>query len=250
MIGDARVLAVVPARSGSKGLPGKNIRELDGKPLLAWPIAAARGSRYVDRTIVSTDSSEYAQIAVEHGAEAPFLRPAALADDTTPSIDFILHAVDALEAVGDRYTYLVLLEPTSPLTEAADVDAALEQLAAAKGLADAIVGVSPMETNHPAFAVRRDETGRIAPLMSETFGSLPRRQDLKPVFALDGSLYISTIEALRRERGFAHGRTLGYVTDRFKSLEVDDLVDFICIEALVAHRNAAKDDALAGRSDR
>jgi len=221
-------------------LPGKNVRLLHGKPLLAWPIAAACGSRHVDRTIVSTDDAGYAETALAHGADVPFLRPADLASDTAPSIGFILHAIDTLMVAGDAYDYVVLLEPTSPLTEAGDVDAALAQLVAAADRADAIVGIAPMETSHPAFAVRCDAEGAITPLLSSGFGDLPRRQDLEPVFALDGSLYISSVEALRRERGFAHARTLGYVTDRVKALEVDDLVDFICIEALMAHREAAK----------
>ena len=223
-------------------MPGKNIRPLHGKPLLAWPIGAARGSRYVDRTIVSTDDASYAAIAVEHGADVPFLRPAELASDIAPSLGFILHAVDELAKVGEVYDYVVLLEPTSPLTEAGDVDAALEQLVAAEAWADSIVGVAAMETSHPAFAVKRAANGAIRPLMSESFGDMPRRQDLEPVFALDGTLYISTVEALRRERGFAHARTLGYVSDRFKAMEVDDLVDFLCIEALIAHRKALEGD--------
>ncbi|WP_374943849.1 cytidylyltransferase domain-containing protein [Sphingomonas sp.] len=246
MIADRRVLAIVPARAGSKGLPGKNVRPLHGKPLLAWPIAAARGSRYVDRTIISTDDAGYAAIAVAHGAEAPFLRPADLAGDAAPSIGFVLHAVDTLAADGDHYHYVVLLEPTSPLTEAQDVDAALEQLVAERACADAVVGIAPMETTHPSFAVRRDDVGVIRPLLSESFGDLPRRQDLEPIFALDGTLYISTVEALRRECGFAHARTLGYVTDRFKAAEVDDLVDFLCVEALMAHRAKAGGGGRAG----
>jgi N-acylneuraminate cytidylyltransferase/CMP-N,N'-diacetyllegionaminic acid synthase len=231
MIGGKRIICIVPARAGSKGLPGKNIRPLAGKPLLAWPIVAAKGSAYVDRVIISTDSQQFADIAVEHGADCPFLRPAELASDTAPSIDFILHALDMLEAAGEAYDILLLLEPTSPLTEAADVDAALEQLAVSD--AEAIVGVSAMETQHPAFSVLRDEAGFIRPAQSADFANLPRRQDLAPVFALDGSLYASTIEALRRERGFCHRTTLGYVTERHKAFEVDDLVDFICIEAIL-----------------
>lgn len=242
MIAGRRVLAIVPARAGSKGLPGKNVRLLHGKPLLAWPIAAARGSIHVDRTIVSTEDAGYALIAAAHGAEVPFLRPAELASDTAPSIDFILHALDTLEICGDIYDYIVLLEPTSPLTEAADIDAALVQLVAASDLADAIVGVAPLEAGHPAFAVRRDAAGKIQPLLAGTFGELPRRQDLEPMFALDGTLYISTVDGLRRERGFAHARTLGYITDRFKALEIDELVDFLCIEALMTHRDVVQED--------
>ena len=233
MIDGKRVLAIVPARAGSKGLPGKNIRPLAGKPLLAWPIAAARASAHVDRVIISTDDPGFADIAVEHGADAPFLRPAELASDTAPSIDFILHAVDTLAAEGEVYEFVVLLEPTSPLTEGSDVDAALRQLVDAD--ADAIVGVSKLEATHPAFAVRKDEQGAITPYASASFGEMPRRQDIEPLFSLDGTLYISTVEALRRERGFCHTRTLGYESARHKAQEVDDLVDFICIEAIASN---------------
>lgn len=240
MINGKRVLAIVPARKGSKGLPLKNVRPLGGKPLLAWPVAAARASAHVDRTIISTDDQGFADIAVAHGAEAPFLRPEALASDTAPSIDFILHALDTLEAEGDAYDYLVLLEPTSPLTEGADVDAALQALEAAD--ADAIVGVTALETHHPAFAVRKQGDGRIEPLQPGGFAAMPRRQDLEPVFGLDGSLYISTVEALRRERSFCHARTLGHEMARYKSHEVDDLIDFLCIEAVAANLEILREE--------
>lgn len=233
MIDGKRVLAIVPARKGSKGLPLKNIRPLGGRPLLAWPIAAARASAHVDRVIISTDDQGFADIAVAHGAEAPFLRPAEMASDTAPSIDFILHAVDTLAEAGDVFDYVVLLEPTSPLTEGADVDAALAQLVATD--ADAIVGVSKLEATHPAFAVRRAADGAITPYAAASFGEMPRRQDIEPLFVLDGTLYASTVAALRRERGFCHTRTLGYETARHKAHEVDDLVDFICIEAIASN---------------
>lgn len=233
MINGKRVLAIIPARKGSKGLPLKNVRPLAGKPLLAWPIAAARASAHVDRTIISTDDQGFADLAVQHGAEAPFLRPAELASDTAPSIDFIVHALDTLAAAGETYDYLVLLEPTSPLTEGADVDAALRTLDASD--AEAIVGVARLETHHPAFAVRMRPDGVIDPLQPGGFAAMPRRQDLEPVFGLDGSLYISTVEALRRERSFCHGRTLGHAMARYKSHEVDDLIDFLCVEAVAAN---------------
>ncbi len=238
MIEGKRVLALVPARRGSKGLPLKNVRPLNGKPLLVWPIEAARASRHVDRVVISTDDAGFAELARSAGADAPFLRPAELATDMAPSIGFILHALDALEASGDAYDILVMLEPTSPLTEASDVDAALATLIERSADADAIVGVTPLVSAHPAFAVRLDDRGLMRPFSAPSFGQLPRRQDIEPLYALDGSLYVSTVAALRRENGFYHGRTLPYVTPRYKSFEVDDLVDFICIEALLAHRDA------------
>lgn len=238
MIEGHRVLALVPARRGSKGLPLKNIRPLQGKPLLAWPIEAAKGSRYVDRVLISTDDAEFAELARRAGAEAPFLRPPELASDSAPSIGFILHALDFMEAQGERYDYLILLEPTSPLTESSDVDAALEALVARRGEADAIVGVSALVSSHPAFAVKVKPDGLIQPFAVPAFQNLPRRQDIEPLYSLDGSLYASTVEALRSQRGFCHDRTIPYVTPRYKSFEVDDLVDFICIEAILANRAA------------
>lgn len=240
MIGGKRVLALVPARRGSKGLPMKNVRPLQGKPLLAWPIEAAKASRSVDRVVISTDDAEFAALAQAAGADAPFLRPAKLASDTSPSIDFMLHALDALEAEGDIFDYLVLLEPTSPLTEAEDIEAALDVLASRREVADAIVGVTALVSTHPAFAVRLAEEGLMRPYAAESFSQLPRRQDIEPLYSLDGSLYISGVEALRRERGFCHSRTLPYVTPRWKSFEVDDLVDFVCIEAILAQRSLIK----------
>ena len=247
MIEGKRVLALVPARRGSKGLPLKNIRPLHGKPLLAWPIAAAQASRYIDDIVISTDDPEFAEIAVRYGARAPFLRPAHLASDEAPSIDFILDALDTLNAQGAAFDILVLLEPTSPLTEAHDIDQALERLIEAGDDADAIVGVSELTTTHPAYAVGRTAAGHIHPLGAPNFDQVPvRRQELPPAFMLDGSLYISKVGALQAQRSFYHPRTLGFVTERHKAFEVDDLVDFWCIEAVMARRDeiaAARDPA-------
>jgi CMP-N,N'-diacetyllegionaminic acid synthase len=244
MIDKHRVLALIPARAGSKGLPGKNVRVLGGKPLLSWPIEAARGSRYIDRVVVSTDSADYADIARRHGADVPFLRPAEFASDTAPSISFMLHAIDQLTLAGDQYELLVLLEPTSPLTESPDIDSALESLLASREHADAIVGITSLVSSHPAFAVKLGATGIIRPYGQQDFDQLPRRQDTQPVYALDGSLYISTIPALRGNCGFCHSRTMGHVMPRYKSFEVDDYLDFICIEAILANK-----DKLAATED-
>lgn len=236
MINGKRILALVPARAGSKGLPDKNIRPLGGKPLLAWPIEAALASHYIDKVIISTDSQVYADIAKTYGAEVPFMRPDELASDLAPSIGFMLHAIQSLKDRGESFDYLVLLEPTSPLTEASDIDGALEELLKNEGDATAAIGIAMMETQHPAYAVMRDEMGLISPLSGSDFANLPRRQDLEPVFVLDGSFYISTIEALISEKSFCHSQTLGIVTERHKAFEVDDLIDFICIEAILKHR--------------
>lgn len=235
MIGGSKVLALIPARAGSKGLPGKNIRPLHGKPLLAWPIEAAKSSRYVDRVVVSTDSEEFARIAREYGAEVPILRPAELAADTSPSSAAVIHMLDYLAIQGHVFDYLVLLEPTSPLTEGCDVDAALEMLHTQRDQGDALVGVTELVTSHPAFAVKRDDRGRIEPYAAVDFTRLPRRQDIDPLYALDGSLYVSAVDRYRETLSFCHDRTLSHLMPAYKAHEVDSLVDFICIEAILSH---------------
>jgi len=231
-----KVLAIVPARGGSKGLPGKNLRILDGRPLVAWPVSAALGAVSVNRVIVSTDDVAIAEAARAAGADVPFLRPAHLAHDTASSMDVILHALDTLESLGQEYEYVVLLEPTSPLTESNDVEAALSRLRAAGDAADAIVGICRVEATHPEYDVRRDLKGLISPYAVPDFKSLRRRQDIEELYFLEGSLYISRVDAFRRHKTFYHERTLGYEVPRWKSLEVDDIFDFIMVEAVVRQR--------------
>ena len=129
MIDGRRVLALIAARGGSKGLPRKNVRLLGGRPLVAWPVSTAVAARSVDRVAISTDDEEIAAAARAAGADVPFMRPAALASDSASSIAVALHALEMLAAAGHSYDYLVLLEPTSPLTEPQDVDRALARRA-------------------------------------------------------------------------------------------------------------------------
>lgn len=232
MIGKSTVLAIITARSGSKGLPGKNIRALNGAPLLTYPIKAAMECNYIDKVILSTDSQEYADIGIKAGAEVPFLRDESLAADKASSIDVVLDVIDKLEANGNQFDYIVLLEPTSPLTEGSDINSALESLMSVGDIEHAIVGVSLLETSHPAFAVKC-EGQYIVPYNAKGFDKLPRRQDIEELYALDGSLYISSVKALRNHRSFCHAKTLPHVMPKYKSLEVDDIIDFVCIEAIL-----------------
>ncbi|MCD4498926.1 cytidylyltransferase domain-containing protein [Chromobacterium vaccinii] len=249
MIDDKSVLAIVPARGGSKGLPGKNKRLLCGKPLVAWPIEAALGAACVDKVLCTTDDPEIRDIALENGAQAPFLRPAYLASDSASSIGAILHAVDHLADQGEHYDYVVVLEPTSPLTTSADVDAALKTLYSRRADADSIVGISRVESTHPEYDVRLGIDGRISPYMAPDFKSLKRRQEIETLHFLEGSLYITSTQALRAEGGFYHARTLGYVVPRWKSIEIDELVDFLFVETLLGNLDQlAALDAAANHS--
>lgn len=231
--GGQRVLAVVPARAGSKGLPGKNLRLLAGKPLVAWPVCAARNSLAVDRVIVSTDDRAIADAAATHGADVPFMRPASLASDTASSMDVIRHALHALAETGEHYDYVVMLEPTSPLTRSVDIDQALRRLVAQRAVADAIVGVSRVEAAHPEYDVLMDSQGVIRPYAAPDFSSLRRRQEIAELYFLEGSLYISDVPVFLQRGSFYHERTLGHAVPRWQSLEVDEEMDLICIEALL-----------------
>ncbi|HEX2616790.1 MAG TPA: acylneuraminate cytidylyltransferase family protein, partial [Flavobacteriales bacterium] len=150
-----RVLYLIPARGGSKGLPGKNIRPLLGRPLIAWTIATAleAAQRRNGRVVVSTDDAAIAEVARAHGAEVPFMRPAELAGDTASSMDVVLHALRTLTAEGDAFDLVCMLEATSPQRDADDVVGAIDRLAGSPE-AESIVGVCRSESGHPSFLAR------------------------------------------------------------------------------------------------
>ena len=233
MIDGNSVLAIIPARGGSKGLPAKNILNLLGKPLIGWAIDAAKNSIYVDRTIVSTDDPKIAEIAVKQGAEVPFIRPPGLATDTATTISVVEHALNYFSNNDEEYDYILLLEPTSPLTEASDVNLAFEELAKNQEIADSVVGVTKVISAHPVFDVTIGKNGLIQPYLGADFSSAGRRQDLAELYYFEGSLYISSVQTLLKERSFYHSRTLAYVVPRWKAFEIDDMVDFICVEAIM-----------------
>ncbi|WP_306591081.1 cytidylyltransferase domain-containing protein [Geothrix sp. 21YS21S-4] len=231
MIHGKIVLAVIPARGGSKGLPGKNIRPVAGKPLLAWSIEAGLQSRYVDYLVVSTDSPEIAAVAESHGAEAPFLRPDSLASDTAGHAEVMLHALDWMEVNRNvQADYLVMLEPTSPLRDAKDVDLALEVIEARQENGS-LVGVCRTEAAHPAFLCQL-ENGFVRPFNSERF-VFKRRQELDNLYFFEGSIYISKVSLFRTQRSFYHEWTVPFEVPKWKSFEVDDVVDLLLIERLL-----------------
>ena len=243
MINNQKILAIVPARGGSKGLPRKNMLSLCGKPLLAWPIITAKESKYIDEIVVSTDDEEMAKTAEKYGASVPFLRPAELATDTASTFSVLEHAIGFLKNIGKFFDYIVLREPTSPLTEASDIDNALELLVSKREIADSIVGVSKVEAAHPAFDVVIRENGTIKPLMYPDFSRAVRRQEITDVYFFEGSLYISDTEVLLKKKSFYHDRTLPYIVPRYKSLEIDEQIDFIYAEAILNNLEKIKKQA-------
>jgi len=234
MIATQNVLGIVLARSGSKGLPGKNIKLLCGKPLVAWSIEAGLFSKYIDDLVVSTDGAEIASLSKKLGAEVPFIRPSNLATDEASSVDAIIHALDYLENKGRYYDIVALLEPTSPLREASDIDAALELLINQN--ATAVVSVCKSEAQHPSFIFRmNNDSKKISPFLGRQPNAL-RRQDISSTYFLDGTIYCSTTDALKENRGFYHDDTRAVVMPKWKSLEIDDLDDFLMVEAIMRSR--------------
>jgi CMP-N,N'-diacetyllegionaminic acid synthase len=228
-----KVLGIIPARGGSKGLPGKNVREMCGKPLIAWSIEKAKKSRYLDCLMVTTDSEEIADVARRFGADVPFLRPAELATDKASTYDVIRHALaHAKEFEGKEYDLIVLLEPTSPLREDDDIDRMLETLVAQAGEFDAIVSVGEV-TEHPSI-MKRLVGARIEPFCPE-LPQTTRRQDNAAAYFPFGVAYIAKTDALLEENTFYTRRCTYYVIKRYQNYEIDDIYNFLCTEAVMTH---------------
>jgi len=232
---DLRTLALIPARGGSKGLPRKNVLEIAGKPLIAWTIEAALASDHIDAVVVTTDDPEIAELARAHGAEVPFLRPAELALDTSPSIDAVLHALDALAADGRTFDFLALLEPTSPLRAPGDIDRAIELLAANEADADAVVSLGEVHMEHPSI-VKRIADGRLEPYVVES-AKVTRRQDLDRAYFPYGVVYLSKVSSLRETKSFYPERAMPMLIERWQNYEIDDVYDMVCVDAILSYRH-------------
>lgn len=231
MLNKKRILSIILARENSKGLPNKNIKNLNGKPLLAWPIIASVESKYVDTTILSTDSNHYADIGRSYGASIPFIRPKDLASDTSTSSDALIHAIDFLSNINDIYDYVILLEPTSPLTQSSDIDQALEKILNCRDESKSIVSMSEVVSKHPSYCFVVDDNMKIKPYANNE--ELRRRQDIEQLFHCDGSLYISEINHFKKSKTFYHKKTIAHIMPSWKSLEVDTDLDFFLIEQVM-----------------
>jgi CMP-N,N'-diacetyllegionaminic acid synthase len=216
--------ALIPARGGSKGIPRKNIKHIAGKPLIAWTIEAALRSSLLDAVVVSTEDEEIAEVARRAGALVPFLRPAALAQDDTPGLDPVLHALDQLP----QFDAVLLLQPTSPLRTTEDIDACLRL--AAQRRAPSVVSVTEPDA-HPYWTYRVGSDQRLARLIDEA--PVTRRQDLPLVAALNGALYFAESKWLRSNRSLLGPETLAYMMTRERSVDLDTPLDWKIAELLL-----------------
>lgn len=220
-----RVLAIIPARGGSKGLPGKNIRPLQGKPLIGWSMAAAWASKHVSAVAISSDDPEILAVAQAQGAGVMLERPGALARDDSSSADVILHVLDSMTA----YDWIVLLQPTSPLRTAEDIDAALERCWATG--APACVSVRE-SADSPWWMFDLDDRGRLQSFLPAEQRPM-RRQDLSSLYALNGAVYVARVDWFRETRSFLSEETVASIMPPERSIDIDTLFDFRLAECLM-----------------
>jgi CMP-N,N'-diacetyllegionaminic acid synthase len=224
------VLGIIPARGGSKGLPRKNIRLLAGIPLIAYTIDASLSCPLISDVVVSTDDLEIQRIALEYGAEVPFLRPAELSTDTALAIPTIQHAVRAMETMHDKlYDYVAMLQPTTPLRTADDLTQALYQLIDSE--AEGIISVVDVDNWHPMkmkrFVGNNLEDYEKPPVEN------PPRQTLPPVYMVNGAIYATRRDVLMNRGTFRGNSCRGYIMPPERSVNVDGELDFVIAEYLI-----------------
>ena len=222
------ILAIIPARGGSKGIPRKNLRLLGGKPLVAYSIETARGSELIDRTVVSTEDLEIAGIARQYGADV-VIRPVELAQDDTPSLPVLQHVISYLAAAEDRHPRLiVLLQPTSPLRAISDVDNSI-RLFLDEGC-DSVVSVCEVE--HPLEWMYTLVGDRMQPIVTED-DQVKRRQDAAKVYRPNGAVYVTDRDVVMKENRVLGADTRAYIMPRERSIDIDTEIDLKLAELLM-----------------
>ena len=225
MIGDKQILGIILARGGSKGLPRKNVHDLAGKPLIAWTIEAGLKSEYLDRLILSSEDDEIIRVAEAHGCDVPFRRPDELAEDETSSMDALLHALQQVSG----YDYVVLLQPTSPLRSAEDIDACIERIYDSGAPACVSVTNTPKP---PHWMYTLKDGYRLTPVLHDEEG-VTRRQDAPPIYVLSGAVYVADTEWLMEHKSFMHADTVAYVIPSGRSIDIDNKLDIRIAESVI-----------------
>ena len=212
------MLAVIPARGGSKGIPNKNIVPLLGKPLINWTIEAAQSSRYIDQLILSSDDERICAVAEAAGCDVPFIRESGLATDEAETIDVVIDVLDRIQG----FEVVILLQPTSPLRASADIDKCLELLVDCR--AKTAVSVTPVE-EHPFLMYSLSADARLDPFIKVGSARSLRRQELPPAYTLNGAIYAAEVSWLRESKSFVSPDAVGYVMPRATSIDIDEQSD-------------------------
>ena len=226
MINNKRVLTLIHARGGSKGIPKKNIRLLKDKPLIAWTIIEAKKSKYIDRLILSSDDHEIIQVAKDYNCEVPFIRHKELAQDHTPGIEPVLHVINIISG----YDIIILLQPTSPLRTSDDIDQCLEYFI--QNNAKICISITEVDKTPYWMFTIDNKTHTLAPLMQQK-NIVARRQDQPTLYVPNGAIYIANINYLKHTRSFYTNKTIGFVMPRERSIDIDNEFDFKLAEYLL-----------------
>ncbi|MBP7653499.1 acylneuraminate cytidylyltransferase family protein [Candidatus Dependentiae bacterium] len=235
MYKEKKILALIPARGGSKGLPGKNLKKLCGIHLIGWTINHAKSSVLIDKIIVSTDSQEISEISKQYGAEVPFLRPDYLASDSSKVIDTIFHCLDYYGKSGEKFDYVLLLEPTSPLRKKNDIDNALKLIIDNENRADSCISVGEIALEHPVYSKKIDSEGFVKPYI-ENDKTSQMRQFLSKAYFPYGVVYISKVDSMKKYNEVYSGNIIPYIIERWQNYEINDIYDFLCVETIMKHR--------------
>lgn len=228
-----KIIGIIPARGGSKGVPRKNIRLLGGKPLIAHTIEAALNSKLIDKAVVSTEDEEIAEVSKRFGAKV-IERPEELARDDSPTIDAVMHVINCFEEKGEYFDIVVLLEPTSPLRTKGDLDNAIGLFIENIDKADSLVSLGEVHLESP-YIMKKVEEGFVKPVI-EIGQEFYQRQQLPDVYFPYGVIYLSKVDALKKHKTFYQERTIPYFVERWQNYEIDDIYDFVCVEAILKHR--------------
>ena len=222
-----KITAIIPARGGSKGIPRKNIRLLAGKPLINHTIEQAKGSGFIDTIVVTTDDLEIARIAEGQGVTV-VIRPEEISGDESPTIDAVIHVLEQSEKNGTAHDDIILLQPTSPLRDAGDIDAAITLFC--EGNCDSVISVTSV--SHPPFWNLIIKNSYLIPLFDEE--NLPkRRQDLPRTYLPNGAIYIMSAELIQKCRSFFGKKSIPYFMSPEKSIDIDTEIDFIIAESIL-----------------
>lgn len=232
-----KILCIIPARKNSVGLKNKNLLKINGKPMIYWPINAALKSKLVDYTIVTTDCPKIRNISNKLGAQTPFLRPKRLATSTSKIYDVIIHTINYLTKKNEMYDYLVLLEPTSPLTKYSDVDGAIKKLIN-DNKATSLVSMTQNIISHPVFNLSLNNNNYIKKYLRKKISI--NRQKISKLYYLSGNIYISKISSYIKLKSFVQDYTYGFIVNKWKANEIDDMVDYIKTKAIMKFLNKKK----------
>ena len=239
-----KILSIIPARGGSKGLPGKNIKELSGKPLIGWTIEAALNSSKIDRVICSTDDAQIASVAESFHCEVPFIRPNKLAQDDVPLVDVVAHAIDYLEKNGESYDAVITLQGTSPFRTSDDIDKAIEFFINrnAKSLMSLCEASTP-----PFWHYSINKFGYTSPVIDNEYVD-ERRQKIPKTYIRNGAIFINMIDTFKKWRDFFKPDPIGYIMEPTHSVDIDDIHDFLYAEFLLNQKIVNETDNSINRS--